>query len=90
MHIAHFMSIYIFIISIDADYDELVAPNKESFDASLQQQLAVALNTDTSSIQNLRTWAGSIEVSFNLVADNQVRTIFTKTHQIWSFWELMG
>ena len=38
----------------------------------MKQQLAVLLNTDTSNIQNLATWSGSIEVSFNLVADNQV------------------
>ena len=55
-----------------ADYYALVEPNKEAFEASLRQQLAYILNTEDTNIQNLRTWAGSIEVSFNLVADSQL------------------
>ena len=50
----------------------MVEPNKEAFEASLRQQLAYLLITDDTNIQNLRTWAGSIEVSFNLVADSQL------------------
>ena len=47
-------------------------PNKAAFEENLKNQLANILNTDVSKIQDLRTWSGSIEVSFNLVADNQL------------------
>ena len=39
-----------------------------AFEENLQKQLAEILNTDISNIQDLRTWEGSVEVSFNLVA----------------------
>ena len=57
---------------INEDYEKTVLPNKDAFEDNLRNQLANILNTDVSKIQDLRTWSGSIEVSFNLVADNQL------------------
>ena len=57
---------------INEDYETVVLPNKAAFEGNLKNQLANILNTDVSKIQDLRTWSGSIEVSFNLVADNQL------------------
>ena len=53
---------------IQADYNKTVRPRKAAFEENLQKQLAEILNTDIANIQDLRTWEGSVEVSFNLVA----------------------
>ena len=53
---------------IQENYNKTVLPRKEAFENNLQKQLAEILNTDISNIQDLRTWEGSVEVSFNLVA----------------------
>ena len=58
----------IFPLRIQADYNKTVRPRKAAFEENLQKQLAEILNTDISNIQDLRTWEGSVEVSFNLVA----------------------
>ena len=60
--------IIIFSLRIQADYNKTVRPRKAAFEENLQKQLAEILNTDISNIQDLRTWEGSVEVSFNLVA----------------------
>ena len=63
--------IHMFTLSdsrIQEDYNKTVLPRKEAFENNLQKQLAEILNTDISNIQDLRTWEGSVEVSFNLVA----------------------
>ena len=74
---------------INADYHKLVAPNKKGFDERLRAQLADVLNTDVSKIQDLRTWPGSIEVSFNLVAENQLEA-GTQAAALTQFQEMIG
>lgn len=74
---------------INADYYAVVEPNKEAFEARLRQQLANLLNTEDTNIQNLRTWAGSIEVSFNLVADSQLDAS-TQAAALQQFQDMIG
>ena len=54
------------------DYETTVGNRKKEFEEDLRKQLALILRTEISNVRNLRTWPGSVEVSFNLVAPSEL------------------
>ena len=62
----------IFKFRIYEDYETTVGDRKADFEEDLRKQLASLLRTEISNVTNLRTWPGSVEVSFNLVAPTEL------------------